>query len=316
MASSPRLLMAILLSLTLAQTQGNDVDPTLANYRFVDSVMTAPAASRFTHPDSLSNFIKRNFKDEHIRLRAVFRWVTHHISYSYSYKNMSLQQVFKNRKAVCAGYSDLLNDLCRKTGVTCRVVTGLAKNDDTFLDEPNDSYRHAWNIATLSGKQYLLDATWAAGYCIQPGNTFVRKFNNSYYLTKPEQFALQHYPDNKEDQLLEDPATYQSFASAPVFTSHALNIKLDVVAPLQAEIKVNRKSYIPFEVKTETEIRSIAVGYRHQGSTYTEYIDPKFIQDEISCTFHLKLEEPGDYILTVFINQVGALYYKASVGWK
>jgi hypothetical protein len=60
----------------------------------------------------------------------------------------------------------------------------------------------------------LLDVTWASGY-VSYSNEFVHHIDESYFLAPPQQFILDHYPEDLKWTLLERPPTLREFHFSP-----------------------------------------------------------------------------------------------------
>lgn len=84
------------------------------------------------------------------KAKAAYEYVILHTEYGYSEDDQSIAGVFRDGKAVCAGYSGAVQYLLERMGVECLYVTGQS-------DESPDG--HAWNIVNLGGSYYYLDAT-------------------------------------------------------------------------------------------------------------------------------------------------------------
>lgn len=65
--------------------------------------------------------------------------------------------LFVNHKAVCEGYARAMGLLMSIAGIDNYYVTGVVREELRYGDEDGD---HAWNMAKIDGKWYLLDATW------------------------------------------------------------------------------------------------------------------------------------------------------------
>ena len=65
------------------------------------------------------------------------------------------------QSCVCEGYARTLDLLFRLSGMGAYYATGYAKDNasDTFQNA-NDDNGHAWNIVSVDGQWYQLDATW------------------------------------------------------------------------------------------------------------------------------------------------------------
>ena len=105
--------------------------------------------------------------------------------------------------------------LCDFANVESIVVEGHAANGSkrisTSLGEKASN--HAWNALWIDNKPYLLDVTWASGYCDKGVKIFTRQLNEYYYLTPPEDMILDHHPKNAKWQFLAFPVGMKRFAA-------------------------------------------------------------------------------------------------------
>ena len=131
--------------------------------------------------DALASYVKQNFTTDTDRIRAIYVWITHHISYDVvRLKSMEMNpdqppqavaNVLNIRRAVCQGYSDLFVVLCKSVNINAIVVGGYTKDQGKL-----SHIAHAWAAASLDGKWYLFDPTWGAGYL--KDDKFIKSFNN------------------------------------------------------------------------------------------------------------------------------------------
>ncbi|MDD2619949.1 MAG: transglutaminase domain-containing protein [Syntrophomonadaceae bacterium] len=92
---------------------------------------------------------------------ALHDYIIDHCAYDYkNYQNNTVSSASFNQygvlvlgKAVCQGYADAMFRLCREAGLECHVVSGEAKQDNSWIS-------HAWNIVKIDGQFYQLDVTW------------------------------------------------------------------------------------------------------------------------------------------------------------
>ena len=65
------------------------------------------------------------------------------------------------QSCVCEGYARTLDLLFRLSGMGAYYATGYGKdNDSDTFQNANDDNGHAWNIVSVDGQWYQLDATW------------------------------------------------------------------------------------------------------------------------------------------------------------
>lgn len=188
-------------------------------------------------PDSLSKLLTAPYTKDVQKVRAIFSWIAQHISYNTfvigssrytsskyvvepddtasvwkSAVEMTALKVLKKRTAVCDGYSKLFKTLCDYAGIPSEVITGYARG----YTEGENKFRsnHNWNAVLIDSVWRLVDVTWASGY-VSYGNQFVQRLDDAYFLTPPGQFILDHYPENLEWTLMDDPPTIREFKRMP-----------------------------------------------------------------------------------------------------
>ena len=157
------------------------------------------------------------------KARSIFTWLIYALdfdnrAYRHGNKrlNRTVRDILRRRKAVCFGYAQLFQQLCKHAKLPCQIISGYTKTglyDRHPLTEPN----HAWNAIKLDGQWYLLDATWASNLRNQP-NAFMRNYQQDYFLTSPELFVIEHLPADPMWQLSNSPITAKQFwkSSRPV----------------------------------------------------------------------------------------------------
>ena len=88
---------------------------------------------------------------ERDKVLAIYRWLTRNVEYDLGAENQfSAYGALVDKHAVCQGYTMAFYRLCLEAGIDARIIS-------------SDSLDHAWNIAKVDGKYYLLDSTWDTG---------------------------------------------------------------------------------------------------------------------------------------------------------
>jgi|GEM_PF-5905873 len=82
------------------------------------------------------------------KLKAVHDYICDHVSYDYSLKYYSAYDALARGKAVCQGYSLLMDRMLEKAGISTRIIDGRTETG-----------AHAWNLVRLDGVWYHVDAT-------------------------------------------------------------------------------------------------------------------------------------------------------------
>ncbi|MDD6284298.1 MAG: transglutaminase domain-containing protein [Firmicutes bacterium] len=104
-----------------------------------------------------------------------------------------------NGTAVCSGYSEAFQYMCRLVGVECISVLGDA------VDIDGKSEAHQWNAAKIDGKWYYFDPTWD---CCDSG---ALKVSHIYFGMGYDQLLSDHTPYGGPDQLTEDNISFGNF---------------------------------------------------------------------------------------------------------
>lgn len=188
-----------------AQTTGNDDHVDQTALQIPDQMTTSTRG--------IADYINQHFNSPDDRARAVFVWVTRNIQYDVAnmfainfYENTDeiINDVLKNRKGICMHFAQLYNDIANQSGIKSYVIDGYTRQNG-FVDY----IPHAWCASLIGSDWYLFDPTWGSGYV--QNEKFVKKLNNYYYKTKPEQLISSHMPFDPLWQFLKYPVTNQEF---------------------------------------------------------------------------------------------------------
>jgi hypothetical protein len=190
----------------------------------VDSYVKTFSPDKSLTLDKLTKKITKPFPNDIEKVRAIFDWIADNIEYDYvNFKNNTTtsiqvqpETVYKERKAVCEGYSNLFKLMLNLCNIESEVISGYARVDieTIFLNESN----HAWNSVKINNRWYLFDVTWAR-------DTLNKKVDYFYFQTDPKIFILNHYPSDYHWSLLRTKYSLDDFMKFPVYTNlfHDLN---------------------------------------------------------------------------------------------
>ena len=195
------------------------------------AVFTALRAS-FNQPipkevKALALDITRDCKTDAERAKAIYDWITGHITYDWKVwadivagANTYTQpqdplSVIQRGTGVCAGYAWLFDALTTSVGIDASFVIGDVRGyrgttDDSLISP----YLHAWNCVQIDGQTYLLDSTWGARQDGESATDYLAR-RNYYFQTPPNQIIFDHFPENPSLQLLANPIGTDAFQSLP-----------------------------------------------------------------------------------------------------
>lgn len=223
-----KILVSFILFFTISISAQNQT-----YYRLIEYAKKAPE-SETKNIEDLSKYLVRGAKTKKELVQLIYYWICLNIDYDIeSYVNNTIDDVsaettFSDRKSVCAGYSNLFQEICLNLKIKCEVITGYGKGynyNGGYLKETN----HAWNAVKMYDKWEFIDVTWGAGGAFEneDGKLFFEKqLSVRYLLDNPEDFILEHLPEKSEWQLLENPISKDVFFSTEMENKRLERIKL------------------------------------------------------------------------------------------
>jgi len=216
------------------------------NYLFANDYKKVDRYARSVHKTGsykdLAKKLTAPFARQEDKVRSIFIWITHNVKYDYrkfksnqrkggyrikgrskreiaikrkKIKERKIATTYRTCKGVCEDYSYLFQSMCKAVGIKASYITGVTRTNPGQIGKFPKYSSHAWNAVKLNGKWFLLDATWAAGYVDYRKGRYHRDYHEGYFLTSPEIFVLNHFPDNKKWQLLTKPLSKKQFMNLP-----------------------------------------------------------------------------------------------------
>ena len=151
-------------------------------------------------------------------VKILHDWICDNIAYdadmlfSGKISGQDWQSVLKKKKAVCSGYTNLMNEMCRLAGIESIGVSGWSKGFGYkgYLDDYTD---HAWNAVHIGNRWYLVDCTWDAG--IVEYKTFVKKYSTAWLFVSPRVFLYSHLSEKDDLQYYAPVLTKEQFVKEP-----------------------------------------------------------------------------------------------------
>jgi Transglutaminase-like superfamily len=190
-----RFLIILVLIWTVALKAADSVDLHLLN-------ISKSLKSAKTVKEIKSHFSSYGLKTKDL-VTVYSYWIINHIDYDVksflggTVEDVPTTTLLSEKKAVCYGYSKLLNELCNSSGIHSYLVKGTGKGLNYKQGEvPNES-NHSWNVVKIDTQYFLFDLTWAAGYVDYNGNKleFVRMIDPTQIFADPATFINKHLPN-------------------------------------------------------------------------------------------------------------------------
>ena len=162
---------------------------------------------------AFANYLKAVYRKKQDRAEAIYIWIAKTVSYdianigNYTFEENSadvVSRTFRTKRAICQGYSELFNDLCRRCGIESYIVHGFTKQTGKVKNTG-----HSWVVAFLNGEWCGFDPTWGAGYI--ENEKFIRNFTFDYFMVSPEDLISTHMPFDPMWQCLPYPVSIKGF---------------------------------------------------------------------------------------------------------
>ncbi|EDL77404.1 kyphoscoliosis (predicted) [Rattus norvegicus] len=220
------------------------------------------SASQVTLKSGLNELVSDLLQEAHSdleRVRAIWIWICHHIEYDVEAAQEKDRQAFKptnilrTRKTNCDGYAGLFERMCRVAGVQCVTVPGYSKGFGYKTGQSfSGEFDHAWNAVYLEGRWHLVSLHYS--------------YNEFYFLTHPALFIEDHFPDNKNWQLLKPPQSLRQFENNMYHKSEFYNKGMLSAHPETPMIRtVNGKATVTIESRAPTLFMFMLNGKQEHG---------------------------------------------------
>lgn len=206
-----RMLIILNISVLFAQ------EPVHENL-FSHARMAPDAAER--NIKELAAYLKSPAQNDREVVESIFYWMALNIAYNddpayeKTYDDSIAKTTLLTKKSGCEGTARLFYEICRAAGIECQVVFGFAEGY-SFDNQQASTPNHGWNAVNLDGKWELVDATWGSGGSTTKGNReiYVSELDMRYLFADPEDFIIDHFPEDQKWQLLDNPISKREFYS-------------------------------------------------------------------------------------------------------
>ena len=300
-------------------------------YERVDSIMRAYNQKVNNEDDlwRLSYFIRHTFTEDSLRLRAAFIWITENIEYDIKAFQMEdtragqLSYVLKKKKAICGGYAALLQYFCDTYKIEGYVVEGRGRStrNDVYITNTRFASNHAWNAVKINGQWRLLDATWAAGVVADEDERedieklkYRRSFEEFYYFTPPDRFALTHYPKNILYSYVPKLPLYKEFVQSPFFTTQFVKSSVQAVSPNVVLLEAKVGDTLTFHFQSKDPVLKVSFWSKRDKANFAAFTETS--GDWYEAKYPVTVS--GFYELTLGFNdeRYGSVVYQLRISSK
>ncbi|MDR2516059.1 MAG: hypothetical protein LBC88_01610 [Spirochaetaceae bacterium] len=135
--------------------------------------------------------------DSFLKVKTLHDWICDNIAYDtamYFSGRVSAQDyisVLKKKKAVCSGYTNVMNQMCSLAGIESIGINGYSKGFG-YTGSIGNNPDHAWNAVHIGNKWHLVDVTWDAGPVER--RTFIKRYSTAWLFLDSRPFLYSHLP--------------------------------------------------------------------------------------------------------------------------
>ncbi len=212
-------------------------------------------------PSIMAALINYKFINDEDKVGAIYYWMANNIkfdtkahfnkskkvTYNFRYKTHEeklqkiqktnweiAETVFKKQKGVSKEYAFLFKKLTNNCGIECEIVKGTSKVSPKSIGRKPGRTDHYWNAVKLNNRWCLVDVTWGAGILDEEAKKFEHEYNETFFMTSPELFCLNHYPKDKKWLLTNQ--SKEEFGILPLFYPSYINGGFELIEPVTGVI--------------------------------------------------------------------------------
>ena len=158
----------------------------------------------------------------------------------------------------------------------------------------------------LSGKWYLCDPTWASGTPDPETKKFAFNYNNGFFLTNPQLFAVNHFPIDDKWWLLEKSIpSFEEFLASPIIYGKAYKNLIVHTSPKQMHHTIKKHRKISFEYQLKIQIKENDIHFLMDNGYNSKKVKPTRAQVKKNT---LLIEHPS-YTLKSKANNVKSVIF-------
>ena len=150
---------------------------------YTEYLVPSPGSEQYELIKPVVDAVTEGLTTDYDKARAIYTWVADNIYYDmpafregYNKDAADPVMVMKTKRAVCAGYSQVLSIMFHMAGMPCIYTTGDCSG-----------IGHAWNLACIDGVWCFIDSTWGSGN-VYDNDTFTKGNVNYQYFATTAQF--------------------------------------------------------------------------------------------------------------------------------
>jgi hypothetical protein len=287
---------------------------------------------------SLVGKLTRPLSTEEEKFRAIYKWVCDNIENDYSlylrnkrkreklkdpgelkewnnkFSAVVFRYLLEQQKTVCTGYAYLVREMASHAGLSCKIIDGYGRTIQSNIGGPGIA-NHSWNAIQLNGKWYLCDATWSSGLIDTQESSFVKRFDDSYFLADPALFIRNHYPLDSTWMLLDIKPSLRKFLDRPIIYSTIYRYEINQLFPDTFETTAVKGQTFSFQFAKSNELPITKAELSIRGPKMANSTYPEVYRNAtgLYCIDHI-FSGKGTHTVHILLNDSYVVTYTVKVG--
>lgn len=280
--------------------------------------------------NDLSHKLTQPLSTEVEKIRAIYTWVSTNIENDYETyirnnakrrklksqpeklfewnqkaNKIVFQKLLSEHKSIYSGYAYLIQELAYLAGISCEIINGYGKTAD-FKTRETTVPNHSWNVIKIGHYWYFIDATWSSGLFDLSDQKFITQFDDTYFLTTPDLFILNHFPIDSSKAYACQKNDLEAFLQSPFVNTGAIKFKTFPINPSQFENTIHKGEIFSIHLQMENNSKADQIQLKVNRKIVKSNIE--FHSDKTIKITH-KFRRKGRFLLDIIINGEPAISY-------
>lgn len=257
--------------------------------------------------ESLAAYLEKGARTDLEKARSIFIWLTRFISYDADgyngnkERNRTAQDVLKNRKALCEGFSNLYISLGKAMRLDIRKIDGYSKGVSYRPGTQFKDITHSWNVIKIDGAWHIFDATWGEGNSETSNGVLSSKkeFESFWFDVDPYAAIFSHMPEDTAFTLVQPAVSLAKFENMPDISPEYFKMGFDATDTYRS-ISENNALKFPECFDFSAPITFVSA--------------PKYVHLKVGQSYSFECKAPGAARMAVLDARDRWTFFKAENG--
>ncbi|CAG5122589.1 unnamed protein product [Candidula unifasciata] len=308
-----------------------DLFPDTSVFQSIDEqVIKVAESEQLTYTDLVRQLTEDLLTDLE-KVRAIYRWIcVKDLNVMEFADNLDADTPLGLLRGIKFGtetYHVLFMRLCSYAGLHCVEIKGHSKSVgyEPGMKIIPGTFQNTWNAVFIAGDWRLIQCNWGARHLVlskdkeekSKGNDNIRyQYDDHYFMTDPDEFILEFWPQDPNWQLLESPITLEQFEELPFVRSVFFHYKMRFDGHKKAVIKTDSKGGARITIRVPEENENDLVFFyqlrfadkerskeqTYKGSLLERYVFETMVDNTV--TFSVHVPTSGLYFMEIFANKI------------